>query len=103
MNMVFLLAAAVAVVSTAMVITRLNAVHALRDAKANVKGMAAIFTYGLDVADKNFKEADCKLVTLSDYQALITEAVEKEYISAGDEASLIEWRKNPQAWSDAHQ
>jgi orotate phosphoribosyltransferase len=81
----------------------LNAVHALREAKANVKGMAAIFTYGLAIAEKNFKEVDCKLVTLSDYNALITEAVNNEYISANDEASLLEWRKDPQAWSDKHQ
>jgi len=81
----------------------LNAVHALRNAKANVKGMAAIFTYALDIADKNFKEAGCKLVTLSDYHALITEAVEKEYINPDDEASLIDWRKDPQAWSNIHQ
>jgi len=81
----------------------LNAVHALREAKANVKGMAAIFTYGLAIAEKNFKEAECKLVTLSDYNALINEAVTNEYISANDEKSLLEWRKDPQAWSDLHQ
>lgn len=80
----------------------LNAVYALREAKTNVKGMAAIFTYGLDIADKNFKEADCKLVTLSDYHALITEAITNNYISASDEASLMEWRKDPQAWSNSH-
>ena len=36
----------------------LNAVEAIRDAGGKVKGMAAIFTYGLPVADKNFKEAN---------------------------------------------
>lgn len=78
----------------------LNAVHALRDAKLNVKGMAAIFTYGLPVAEKNFKEANCKLVTLSDYNTLIKGAVANEYISGADKKSLLEWRKDPQAWSD---
>lgn len=33
----------------------LAAVHALRDAGCNVKGMVAIFTYGLDAAKANFK------------------------------------------------
>lgn len=80
----------------------LNAVHALRDAKTNVKGMAAIFTYGLPVADNNFKEADCKLVALSDYNSLIKEAVANNYISGTDKKSLLEWRKDPQAWSDKH-
>ena len=63
--------------------------------------MAAIFTYGLPVADKNFKDADCTLIALSDYNHLIKEAVESEYISADDKASLLEWSKDQQAWSDA--
>lgn len=80
----------------------LNAVHALRDVKTNVKGMAAIFTYGLPVADKNLEEAACKLVALSDYNSLIKEAVANNYISGADKKSLLEWRKDPQAWSDKH-
>lgn len=78
----------------------LNAVQALRDANLNVKGMAAIFSYDLPIADKNFKEANCKLVTLSDYNSLIKEAVANNYISEKDKKSLLEWRKDPQAWSD---
>lgn len=80
----------------------LNAVFALRDAKLNVKGMAAIFTYGLPIAEKNFKEANCKLIALSDYDALINGAVANDYISDADKKSLLEWRKDPQAWSDQH-
>ena len=53
------------------------------------------------MAQKNFDEADCKLVTLSDYSALIEEAVESSYITEKDHDSLMEWRSNPQAWSDA--
>lgn len=79
----------------------LNAVTAIRDAGADVKGMAAIFTYDLPVAAKNFKEANCQLIALSDYNYLIKNAVEGEYISEKDEASLLEWRKDPKAWSEA--
>lgn len=80
----------------------LNAVQALRDVKANVKGMAAIFTYGLPIADKKFEEAACKLVALADYNSLIKEAVANNYISGSDKMSLLEWRKDPKAWSDKH-
>jgi len=80
----------------------LNAVYALREAKLNIKGMAAIFTYGLPIADKNFKEANCLFVALSDYNALIKEAIDKNYITETDKLSLLEWRKDPQAWSDQH-
>ena len=45
----------------------LKAVEALRDAKCDVKGMAAIFTYGFNNATENFKNSDVKLITLCDY------------------------------------
>ncbi len=81
----------------------LNAVKALREAGAVVKGMVAIFSYGLKIAESNFKEENCPLVVLSDYEALIKEAIENGYISESDQKSLLEWRKNPQAWSDSVQ
>ena len=79
----------------------LAAVEALREKGAKVKGMMAIFTYQLDVATEAFKNADCDLVTISNYEALIKKAVEENYVSDDQMASLMEWRKNPQAWSDA--
>ncbi len=81
----------------------LNAVFTLREAGASIPGMAAIFTYGLPVADKNFENAGCPLVTLSDFNILIEEAVKSKYITQNDMESLMEWRKDPQAWSDARQ
>jgi len=78
----------------------LNAVDALRDAGAKVKGMVAIFTYGLQKATDNFENAKCKLVCISDYDNLIKLATESNYISNKDQVSLMEWRKDPQAWSD---
>ena len=80
----------------------LAAVEALREKGAKVKGMMAIFTYQLDAATEAFKKADCDLVTISNYEALIKKAVEENYVSDDQMASLIEWRKSPQAWSDAH-
>ncbi len=79
----------------------LNAVTAIRQAGGKVKGMAAIFTYGLQTAEDNFKNADCQLITLSSYDYLIKEAIESEYISNKDRESLLDWKKDPQAWSDA--
>lgn len=78
----------------------LIAVEALRAKGCIVKGMVAIFTYMLDVADKNFKDADVSLFTLTDYNQLITVAKNESYISEQDMASLAEWRRNPEKWSD---
>ena len=81
----------------------LNAVYALREVGVEVAGMVAIFTYGLKVAEDNFTSANCKLITLSDYDTLIRKAVEINYISKNEMLPLMGWRQNPQAWSDAHQ
>ncbi len=78
----------------------LAAVDSLRESGATVKGMVAIFTYGLEIADKNFIEKDCKLVTLSDYNHLIEHAVATDYLPESNKKMLLEWRNDPKAWSD---
>lgn len=76
----------------------LKAVEALREAGCEVKGMAAIFTYGFKTADDNFKTAKCKLLTLSNYETLIKQALQSKYITEKDMKSLQEWRENPSEW-----
>jgi orotate phosphoribosyltransferase len=76
----------------------LTAVQALREQGCEVKGMAAIFTYGFDLATAQFKLANCPLITLTDYNTLITQALESDYISVDDLESLREWRQNPEVW-----
>jgi orotate phosphoribosyltransferase len=75
------------------------AVEALKAAGANVKGMIAIFTYGFDVAEENFKNAGVTLNTLSNYEHLLNLAVEKQYITETEQKTLQEWRKSPSTWS----
>ena len=80
----------------------LIAVNALRDKGCVVKGMVAIFTYGLEVASHNFEDAKVELHTLTNYDALIKVACEQEYVLDKDLASLRTWRENPERWSDQH-
>ena len=80
----------------------LIAVNALREKGCNVKGMVAIFTYGLQVAADNFSNAQVELHTLTNYDTLIDVACHEEYIRPIDQESLANWRTNPEAWSDAH-
>ena len=80
----------------------LIAVKALREKGCVVKGMAAIFTYGLQVAADNFKDQDVELVTLTDYDTLIGVAKDKQFIQADALDSLAAWRVNPEKWSDDH-
>ncbi len=76
----------------------LAAVEALRNAGMNVKGMVAIFTYGLEVAIKNFKDAKCNLYTLTDYPTVIEKAISENYVKKEDLESLMDWKKDPSNW-----
>ena len=80
----------------------LKAVNALRNAGCEVVGMVAMFTYGLPKAQAAFEEANVKLVTLSNYDAMLEAAVASNYIKPEALDTLREWRKDPQAWSDMH-
>lgn len=76
----------------------LLAVDALKEAGANVKGMAAIFSYGFKIAEDNFKNANVDLYTLSNYENLLPLAVSKKYITENEEQTLAEWRVSPSTW-----
>jgi len=77
----------------------LKAVEALRAAKANVKGMMAIFTYGFPIAEENFKSAEVSLNTLSSYEHLLEQAEKSKYITNKEAKVLADWRKNPSEWN----
>ncbi len=85
-------------ISTGM--SSLKAVEAIRSAGCEVKGMVAIFTYGFKTAGENFKKAKCKLTSLSDYDILIKQALQSNYISEKDLKSLKAWRENPSEWGN---
>jgi orotate phosphoribosyltransferase len=76
----------------------LKAVEALRDAKLDVKGLVAIFTYGFDIAHENFANAECPYVTLTDYDMMLNKALSSNLISEDDLNSLKEWKKAPKDW-----
>lgn len=79
----------------------LKAVEAVRAAGCNVTGMAAIFTYDFPVAQKNFRDHNVDLITLSNYNAMLEAALESNYISKDDIETLKQWRKDPAQWTPA--
>jgi orotate phosphoribosyltransferase len=76
----------------------LKVADALREAGFIVVGMVAIFTYGFEAAAKNFEDTQVSLYSLSNYHALLEEAVTGNYIARTELASLQEWRKDPAHW-----
>ncbi|MDH7914487.1 orotate phosphoribosyltransferase [Winogradskyella sp. SYSU M77433] len=77
----------------------LNAVAALKEADLHVKGMVAIFSYGFNVASENFKEANIELNTLSNYENLLEQALETNYITEKQQDILAQWNANPSEWN----
>lgn len=78
----------------------LQVVDSLREVGCVVKGMVAIFTYGLDVSLNAFKEKNVPLFTITDYDTLIDTAKEETYIKDEDISSLNNWKMNPEKWSE---
>lgn len=76
----------------------LKAVEAVRKSGCEVIGMVASYSYGFDVAKEAFKNANVELVTLTDYDHVVAEALETGYITSDDVQLLNEWRKDPANW-----
>ena len=77
----------------------LKAVEALREHGCEVVGMVASYTYGFPVAEQAFADAKVKLVTLTDYEHVVEQAVATGYIRPEDVEVLHEWRKDPAHWN----
>ncbi len=76
----------------------IKAARALESSGVEVLGMVAIFTYGFDEANANFKKEKLKLLTLTNYNALIKEALKLHYITEDQVERLKNWRKDPGNW-----
>ena len=73
----------------------IECVNALREAKLDVLGVISIFTYNLEDGFKNFENANCKYVSIANYDDLIKEAVNEKYIKESDLEKLKAWKNNP--------
>lgn len=79
----------------------LKAVDTLREAGVEVKGLIAIFTYGLPVAQAAFEASPCKWLTLTDYPTMLDQALVEGYLNDDQRSLLDAWNSDPVAWSDA--
>lgn len=76
----------------------LKAVEAIRNYGCEVVGMVASYTYGFDVAEKAFKDANVELVTLTNYEAVVAQSLATGYIKEEEVELLNQWRKAPSEW-----
>lgn len=73
----------------------IECVNALREAKLDVLGVISIFTYNLEEGFKNFEAANCRYVSIANYDDLIKEAVELNYVKESDLEKLKAWKTDP--------
>jgi orotate phosphoribosyltransferase len=78
------------------------AVEAVREAGARVAAVLAIFTYGLPDATLSFERAGVPLVCLTDLETLLSVAAAQQRLSAEELEILLDWRRDPHAWSHRH-
>lgn len=77
----------------------LKAVEAIRNYGCEVIGMVASYTYGFPVAKEAFENAAVKLITLTNYEAVVDVALKTGYIKEDEVELLHEWRKDPAHWN----
>jgi orotate phosphoribosyltransferase len=77
----------------------LKAVEALREANCIVSGMVAAFTYQFETASLNFKRANLKVCTLTDYETMLEYALAQGYVSEQSIPMLKKWRHDPANWT----
>ncbi len=73
----------------------IDTVQALRDAGADVLGVASIFTYGLQKGLERLAEARVRNVSLTDLDAVAAAAKENGYIRPGDVDRIMAFRADP--------
>ncbi len=73
----------------------IEVVNVLREAGAEVLGIASIFTYGMRKGLDRMQEANVKNVSLTDFDAMTEAAAEAGYIQPQDISRLIAFRNNP--------
>lgn len=73
----------------------IEVVNVLRDAGAEVLGVASIFTYGMQKGLDRLKEANVKNISLSNFDVIAEVAVSENYIKEDDVKKLLAFRNNP--------
>ena len=73
----------------------IEVVNVLREAGADVLGVASIFTYGMKKGLQRLAEANVKNVSLTNFDVIAQVAAQEQYIKEEDIARLIAFRDNP--------
>lgn len=73
----------------------IEVVNVLREAGAEVLGIASIFTYGMKKGLERLKAAEVKNISLSNFDVITQIAAQEGYIEEKDVKRLLKFRDNP--------
>ena len=73
----------------------MEVVDVLREAGAEVLGIASIFTYGMQKGLTRLADANVKNISLTNFDVIAQAAAEEGYIRPEDVERLIRFRNNP--------
>ena len=73
----------------------IDVVNVLREAGAEVLGIASLFTYNMEKSKQRLAEANLKNVSLSNFDVMVKVAAEEGYIKDADIQRLLDFRNNP--------
>lgn len=77
----------------------MEAVEALIQAGAHIEGLCSVFTYGFDIAKDVFDKAGIRTLSLSNYAALTSFALQQGTITEEQMSLLQQWRESPSTWT----
>jgi orotate phosphoribosyltransferase len=76
----------------------IQVVEVLRKSSLEVIGVVSIFNYGFEIAKKSFDQTRVRFESLTNYETLISLAIEKKIVSPDQEAVLLNWKTDPANW-----
>lgn len=76
----------------------INSVNAVRAAGGQVEFVFSIITYGIKLADNNFKKNKLKLISLTTFEDVVKVAQLFGKIRPAEKAVILDWTKNPESW-----
>lgn len=76
----------------------LKVIETLQMAGCDVLGTVAIFDFGFATASSALKAKGVKMLSLTNFDAMVDVALETEFITKEDADSLNQWRQDPESW-----
>jgi len=76
----------------------LEIVLGLKEIGLSIQGVAGIFSYDFNKANEAFKAEHISYYTLTDYNILLSTALEINYVTKNQIDILKEWRVSPDTW-----